>query len=131
MLLFYDSDGRIYSRAKYVPPLTADEISTRHLGENYVTGTTTQRQETHWVDGGVLTARAALSVSWNKTTIDADGVDEAILSGLPQPCSVWVEGVEHVITDGSAEITADVAADYSVVVDEPGYLAQSWIITAE
>jgi hypothetical protein len=69
-----------------------------------------------------------LSASWDKQTIDADGVDEATLSGLPIPCTVTVDKDDIIVTDGSFEFSASSVGNYRVIVDEVAYLRQEWTI---
>jgi hypothetical protein len=53
------------------------------------------------VDGEVV-ERPAIAVTVSADTIAADGVDECVLSGLPDPCIVTVRGV---VSAGPLEVT--------------------------
>lgn len=77
-----------------------------------------------------LTARTPLSATLDKATVTADGIDEAVLSGLPIPCTVYIDGVPEVINDGSAEFSFTDPGTYIVMVNEPAYLQQFWQIEA-
>ena len=83
---------------------------------------------TNYILLGAITPRVALSASWDKQTIDADGVDEATLSGLPIPCTVTVDKDDIIVTDGSFEFSASSVGNYRVIVDEVAYLRQEWTI---
>lgn len=67
-------------------------------------------QRTHWVDGGAVTPRAAMTAALSKASIAADGVDEAVLSDLPDPCLLEISGAvtwgPGEVTGGSAVITS-------------------------
>lgn len=71
----------------------------------------------HYVDGeGEAIERPILAFS--KLEIVADGADTAVLSDLPDPCKVWVNGEALQVTGGSLELAADVPATYSVLIEE-------------
>ena len=83
-----------------------------------------------YVLAGVITPRQSLNATWNKTTITADGIDEAVLSTLPN-CTVTVDGTDYVVTDGSFEFSATSIGEYAIRVDEVEYIAEKWMIIAE
>jgi hypothetical protein len=87
---------------------------------------------THYVDTGTeaVTEKGSLAAGWNKQVITADGVDEAVLSGLPEPCTVYVDGVPEEVLDGSLEFSVEDPGYYRIVVNEVMYLRQEWIIDA-
>lgn len=58
-------------------------------------------------------------LAFDKLTIIADGVDEAVLSDLPDPCMVVINGQTHEVTGGSLELSADVPATYVVEIRNP------------
>ena len=84
----------------------------------------------HFVASGEVEEKTLLDVSWDTTTITADGVDEAILTTLPNPCTVYVDGDPVVVTDGSFEFAANNPGVYRVSVEESAYLWQEWDIEA-
>jgi hypothetical protein len=81
------------------------------------------------VDGEVH-ERAQISASWSKTEIAADGVDTAVLSALPNPCTVNIDGETHVILGGALEFTALAPGVYRIFIDEVAYRPRFWEITA-
>lgn len=85
-------------------------------------------EETHYVSGGAVVARQALVATFDKLAILDDGVDEAVLSGLPMPCTVYVDGVANVIADGSMEFSATSPGEYVIRVDEVAFAPQEWRI---
>lgn len=74
--------------------------------------------------------KQSLTVSWDKTSITADGLDIAILSGLPIPCTVFIDDIENEVSDGTLEFTADAVGEYQIRIDEVEYLPQEWTINA-
>jgi hypothetical protein len=77
--------------------------------------------------------------TWSATTIDADGVDSAVLgSGLPNPTTVSLtyqayEALAPVsgdVTTGTLTITADLAGEYEVSINVFPYKPYSQTITA-
>lgn len=77
-----------------------------------------------------LRTKTDLGASWNKTTILADGTDEAVLSNLPIPCQVYLDYTPYEVTDGSFEFTTTDVGFYRVEVDHPAYFKQVWEIEA-
>ena len=88
--------------------------------------------ETHYVDGSSeFASRQTVTATWDKTTIDADGTDEATLSGLPEDCTVY-EGDNSIEIDGTVFVfAADAIGDYRILIDEVEYLRTIWEIEAE
>lgn len=70
-----------------------------------------------YMEGGFPVPRPTLA--FDKTTIVANGVDEAVLANLPNPTTVLVDGAEHVVTDGTFELSAIMPATYVVEVPDP------------
>lgn len=68
---------------------------------------------------------------FDKLSIVSDGVDTATLSGLPTPCTVLVDGVENVITDGSITFTTSEPGLYFVEVQELEYKDKEWRLIAD
>lgn len=68
-----------------------------------------------YVLSGVVTPRPVLP-AFDKTSILADGVDSATLSGLPDPCEVWINGQSIPVTGGVLELDADYPGTYRVEI---------------
>ncbi|HWK45137.1 MAG TPA: hypothetical protein VNT30_10465 [Stellaceae bacterium] len=75
---------------------------------------------THYVVAGAVTPRPSLTL--DKTAIAANGTDTAILSGLPNPCTVFVDGTSQTVTDGVLELSATMAESWTLAVDRFPYL---------
>jgi hypothetical protein len=92
-------------------------------------------------DGGVdyvdisgtptITARSAITATLDKTSITADGVDTATLSGLPTTCTLNIDGDTVAITDGTLAFTATDPGPYTITIDEVDSLLTRWEVTAE
>lgn len=68
--------------------------------------------------------------SFDKLQITADGVDVAILSPLPIPSTVIVNGAQQEIIDGSLEVVSILDGTYNIIFSTPGYATQEWTIEA-
>jgi hypothetical protein len=75
-----------------------------------------------------LIQKTELNVSWDKTTIEDDGIDTATLSGVPVGCKFLVNGEEIVIDDGTLEVSSDAVGTIHVLVLSHQYKKQSWSI---
>lgn len=107
-------------------PVEADET----LLENAVADGTVS-----WVVDGVITGRPLQTSTWNKTTISADGIDEAILGNtLPNPTTVNIygRGVEASVevTDGSFEFSSNTPGIFTIYIEQFPYTAIHTEITA-
>lgn len=75
-------------------------------------------------------ARATFPGTWSTTSIIADGVDVAVLSGVPVGTEVIVDGVSHVVDDGDFEMAATTPGAYRVQARHPRFIWQEWVINA-
>jgi len=85
------------------------------------------------VDGAVV-ERAAMSPVVSTTAIAADGVVEAVISGLPDPCRVMIDGPAPIgptiVEGGTLTITASQPGAWRVRVEaDPVY--QPWSVTID
>lgn len=69
----------------------------------------------HYVVDGALTDRPMMP-AFDKLELAADDVDVATLIGLPEPCVVKVDGIEHTILGGVLEISSAMPATYSIEI---------------
>ncbi len=69
-----------------------------------------------YVEAGVLCQRLPMPVTLSRTEIVANGLDEAVLSGIPSRAIVTVDG-EPVAHDGVLEISSAMPAAYHVHVE--------------
>ncbi|TKT78437.1 hypothetical protein [Aquamicrobium sp. LC103] len=70
-----------------------------------------------YVLDGAVTARPTLRVP-ETVEIVADGADEHVIEGLPDPCQALVDGEEMEITGGSLAISSDMPAEYVIRFDQ-------------
>lgn len=69
------------------------------------------------VEGGSFVVRPWLD-GFDKTEIRADGTDMAVLDGLPDPCTVVIDGQPHTVTGGRLELTAAYKGTYCVEINQ-------------
>lgn len=89
----------------------------------------------HWVDvtttgEPILEERPTLA-GFDKTAIAADGVDQAVMAGVPVGAVPYINGVEQpAVMDGTLEIASSVAGVFRVTVDHFPYRFFEEIVTA-
>lgn len=71
-----------------------------------------------------------LTASWSALSVEADGTSEIVLSPLPIPCTVYLDGNVVVVEDGSLEFSTEAVGFYKVMINEPAYLQKEWTINA-
>ena len=131
MWVQFNDAGRILATLAGQPGQTKAELEEIYETNFVWNDSATVNWENTWVNNGVLEDKASLTATWDSTTVVADGVAEIVLSGLPVPCTAIIDHEQTVVvTDGSLEFSADVAATYSIVVDEVAFIKQEWIVSA-
>lgn len=87
---------------------------------------------THYVDEhDVITEKTAPSFSFNVSSIDADGIDTATITGIPSHTLVtWPDGETTEINDGVLEFAVDLAGTYTFTIDSVAHLIQEVSIEA-
>lgn len=79
--------------------------------------------DTTYIPAGVATDRPTLSVTVDKTTVDADGIDFCTLSAVPLDAEIYINGVRLGISDGTdVEINFDLVGEYLLKVSLFPYL---------
>jgi len=132
MFAMFDDEGRISVTYEGVSGQTTADLEAIY-GNNFIESANDGliNWENTWVDSGSLANRSELTATWDATTVVADGVTEIVLSGLPIPCSVVVDGDQTIVVeDGSLEFSADAIGTYAIVVDEVAYTRQEWVVNA-
>jgi len=81
------------------------------------------------VSDGAIMDKQNLSAVWSKTSIVANGVDQAVLVGLPDPCPISIDGTE-IQANGELQFAADTPGYYKIIVDHPHYFPEEWEIEA-
>ena len=126
MRVFYNKydplTGEIIGRqlvSSFEPP-TGDDL-TLDSGNKLIVRVKGDSPHTHYVvlgDPDAVQARPVSAMSIDKVAISADGVDEAIIIGIPvgSTASIVEDGEEEslVITDGTLEISTELPGTISV-----------------
>lgn len=135
-IVYRDSDGAILRTGDCPDDVLSLQAQT---GETAIEGEADD--DTHYIVAAVVTERPTLTATWDKTTITADGVDQATLgSTLPNPTNLMVtvvpEGVQQPdpeeVTTGTFTFATPVAGEYTILVTPPfPYIAVTQVIIAE
>ena len=124
----YDANGRIdrvFSGPDSVAPTQAQG------DEQAISIDDSQTDENAYVANGVIVDKAAFSLTINKTEITADGIDEAIISGIPEGVQVeWPDGQTDIVTGGEIRFSVDLAGTYTFRFTAVPYLDQEVTIEA-
>ena len=124
----YDANGRIdrvFSGPDSVAPTQAQG------DEQAISIDDSQTDENAYVANGVIVDKAAFSLTINKTEITADGIDEAIISGIPAGTTVtWPDSQSDEVTDGVVEFAVDLPGNYTLTFTAIPYLDQEVVIEA-
>jgi len=124
----YDANGRIdrvFSGPDSVAPTQAQG------DEQAISIDDSQTDENAYVANGVIVDKAAFSLTINKTEITADGINEAIISGIPAGTTVtWPDSQSDEVTDGVVEFAVDLPGNYTLTFTAIPYLDQEVVIEA-
>tara|TARA_A100001037_G_C14860273_1_gene504867 strand:- start:177 stop:575 length:399 start_codon:yes stop_codon:yes gene_type:complete len=126
----YSESGKITGYFEYTPDVSLDEIRGLYSDTSFIQVNNGTDTTTKYVLDGEVADRTELNATWDAETVAADGTAEIVLSGLPVPCTVYVDGNAVAVDDGSLEFSADVPGEYKVRVDEAAYLEQEWTVNA-
>lgn len=74
-----------------------------------------------------IVRRPKAKISVSKRSIRADGVDETVISGLPDPATILIDGVAHEVAGGVLEFSADIRGLYEIRLDTWPYMP--WAVT--
>ena len=122
----YDDNGKILW---VMDNSSIDETQTDMANEvNVMKGTADDA--TQYVKDGVITDRPSMSLSIGKTTITANGTDEATISNIPSGATATCEGESLTIDDGELVFTADTAGTYTITFECWPYLDEEVTINA-
>ena len=108
----------VWRRQLGVPEVINEDGSTDN--SSFSAGSLTMMQgignyNENYVSGGAILPRPVLTIS--KTSILANGIDEAVINSLPNPTTVLVDGTPYTVTDGSFSLTSSMAATYHIQID--------------
>ena len=85
---------------------------------------------TNYIKDGTITEKAEISATWSAETVTADGSSEIVLSTLPTPCTVYIDGEIVSVEDGSLEFSTSAVGYYHIKINEPAFLEKKWVINA-
>jgi len=128
-LFYHDEDGRLTGQV--AGAFTPDELADlRTRGLLFVKASKTVAFGSSYVRRGRLARRPVAPVVIDRTEIPADGEAAATITGLPEPCQVLVDGEPVTVEGGRLELTADMPAIYSIVLDQFPFMPWSAEIVA-
>ena len=125
---YYEPDGRITS----VYGGTAQEAEMQDGGGRLrVLLPTNMNNNNSYVNYGQPTLRSDLPLALSTMEIVADGLDEAIISNIPEGVQVeWPDGQTDIVTDGEIRFSVDLPGTYTFRFTAVLYLDQEIIIEA-
>ena len=126
----YLTSGMMTNYLEYAPDVTLETLQNMYPDRTFLQVPSGTNPETHYVLDGEVTKKSELSATWSAETVAADGTAEIVLSTLPIPCTVYVDGAAVVVEDGSLEFSTEAIGEYKIRVNEAAYLEKEWIINA-
>lgn len=99
-------------------------------GEGYAAGTANTLTQYVNTAKRRVENRPKISATVSKSTIVADGADIASISGLPQPCTVTLEGQIYRVEDGTLSLTTDIPGSFLLTVQAWPYLDAEFTVEA-
>ena len=115
-LLYYDENGRITQQQNGA--MTPDELENlRSRGLTFVIVPDSMSTEATYIVDGEPVARPIAPIAINRTEIPADKRSKVKITGLPDPCTVFIDGEPVSVEGGLLEVTAGMPATYSIVFD--------------
>lgn len=100
-------------------------------GETVIEGTA--NDITQYIAAGVVTNKPPMGCTIDKTTMIANGVEVATISGVPNPTTARVSGPASstaTVTDGTLQLTFDLPGTYKVALTSLNKLPQEFTINA-
>jgi hypothetical protein len=135
VIVIYNEDGRITQTID--DPVTPEVIEgLDRAGVGHVRLTPDQFDGLidlfigHYISEDCLTKRPVLGALVSKSGIKANDKDKAVISGLPKPCTILVDGQPFERKGGTITLTADVPGTYRIEVDQWPFLPWSTEIVA-
>lgn len=119
---FFDATGRIVS-AGGCPP---DDLEAQRPPEGCGRGLGLADPASQYVSNGKVTSRPTLP-AFDKTAVKVG--EKAIISGLPNPTVVTVNGLSHTVSDGEFVLTGTSPGRFRIAVSAWPYLDYVEVIT--
>jgi hypothetical protein len=114
-VMYVISTGEI--KGNYIGALSGVEMNTPEGCAVIIVGTDASaivNNGKFMIMNGEIVARPVFTIS--KTEIKADGVDSAVIDGLPNPCIVTIDGVNSTVTDGTLELSTTMAHSWLITI---------------
>jgi len=128
-LFYHDEEGRITQQQSGA--MTPDELDNlRTRGFLFVRVADGMSMASTYILDGAPAERPVAPIEINRTEIPADKRSKVKITGLPDPCTVRIDGEPVTVEGGLLELTADMPATYFVVFDQFPYMPWSAEITA-
>jgi hypothetical protein len=128
-LFLHDADGRITQGLSGA--MNPDDLNDlRARGFSFVVAPDNASQATNYVVDGQLVARPVADIRITKTEFPANKRARATITGLPDPCTLFIDGEPVAVDGGRLELTADMPATYSIAFDQFPFMPWSAEITA-
>ena len=128
-LFYHDEEGRITQQQSGA--MTPDELDNlRSRGFRFVVVPDGMSMASTYILDGAPAERPVAPIEINRTEIPADKRSKVKITGLPDPCTVHIDGEPVAVEGGLLELTAEMPATYFVVFDQFPYMPWSAEITA-
>jgi len=125
-LITYDRvTGRI-SQVQNTPAVRPDDQVMNYSG-TFKSG----MLQTHYVKDDDVVPRPVFEITTSKEEIAADGEDSARFENIPPGTVAIVNGEEHVVEDGTVELTADNPGEITVGFRLWPYIETNGVIVAK
>lgn len=108
-----------------------DLLSAQPLGVGqYIIEAPSNVNWDYWVDitttPHTLHQKTAHPLTIGATTINADGEDECVITGIHNPSTViWPDGFVETVTDGEVRFSVDLAGEYAITIEAIPYLKET------
>jgi len=125
--IVYNTQGEIL-RTGYCPDEMVDIQA--QVGELVIEGIA--NDVTQYMLNDTTTDKSVMSLSTDKITITANGIDASITTGLPNPSYIYINGIRQaiVIIDGVLEFTVNTPGIYKIRIESFPYLDYEFEVTA-
>ena len=124
----YDTDGAIQfiMRCMEVGPTFYDDTGLNAIEVTEIVG-----DSSHYVVDGVVQPKQQMPLVIDTSQIDADGIDEATITGIPSGVTVeWPDGQSDTVTDGEIRFSVDLPGTYTFQFTAIPYLDKEVTIEA-
>jgi len=127
--VIFDGDGEI--KNTILTTFEVAEINAEKDGLMFFKVAEGVHGSTHRIIDGNCVEKVRFDLITSSLVITANGVDEAIISGIPEGVQVrWPDGQTDIVTDGEIRFSVDLAGTYTFRFTAVPYLDQEVVIEA-